>query len=188
MDGQARVMTDRTIGASMRAIDEKSALCGVISAHVKRAALTGDFGTAIDAIEEAVDEELACQREQVRDDCGEGRSIPVPLDRDGVPVMPDDGVWGEDGVRWWVLGLRGGSHPVCAVREGADRGASGFRAFRSERLAHHAPDTASSLADEIVALADETDVDGDTCGELRSIARRLRALTCRAYECRYRLR
>ncbi len=50
----------------MNEIDEMSALHGVISAHVKRAMLDGDPSTAIDAIREAVDEELACQRERGR--------------------------------------------------------------------------------------------------------------------------
>nr|WP_314638691.1 hypothetical protein [uncultured Olsenella sp.] len=58
----------------------------------------------------------------------------------------------------------------------ADRGASDFRALRPEWLAHHAPDTASSLADEMVVIADEADMEDVARDELRSIARRLRVL------------
>ena len=158
--------------------DEERDLAALVSAHVKRAVMEGVTDTAIDAIREAVDGELACQREQVRNDCDGCKSIPVPLGRDGVPVMPDDTVYGEDGVVWRVLGLRTGDYPVCAMRAGSDRWSDGFRALRPEWLTHRS-DTAASLADELEAMCNGLAGDARTATrarDLRGIAERMRGL------------
>ena len=161
----------------LSATDEERGLAAVISACVKRAVREGDPDTAIDAIKARVDDELAYQRAQVRNDCDGCESIPVPLGRDGVPVMPDDTVYGEDGVAWRVLGIGTGVHAVCAVDE-PKFGPPKRRELNPAWLTHRS-DTAASLADELEAMCNGLMGDARTATrarDLRGIAERMRGL------------
>lgn len=97
----------------------------------------------------------------------------LPVGADGVTVMPGQDVYGEDGRCWHVIGVGGGTYPIIAVPHGACTGRGEYKRLKPRWLRHRR-DTPSTLADEIDRwVGSEQD---EPLDELRSIARRLRAL------------
>lgn len=91
----------------------------------------------------------------------------LPKGADGEPIRPGDVVTHPD------MGGRREVTSVCLTGEGVSVGcADGFVTLRTGLLRH--ADTPSSLADEIGRWVDSEQ--GESLDELRSIARRLRAL------------
>lgn len=101
----------------------------------------------------------------------------LPVGADGVTVVPGQDVYGEDGRCWSVIGVGVGTYPVIAVPHGTRTDEGEYKRLKPSWL-RHKRDTPSTLADEIDAIADlgggSRAVVSDE--ELRSIARRLRAL------------
>ena len=97
----------------------------------------------------------------------------LPKGADGVTVVPGQDVYGEDGRCWCVIGVGEGKYPVIAVPHGACTGRGEYKRLKPCWLRHRR-DTPSTLAEEIDRWMDSEQ--DEPLDELRSIARRLRAL------------
>nr|WP_314785068.1 hypothetical protein [Olsenella uli] len=97
----------------------------------------------------------------------------LPVGADGVTVMPGQDVYGGDGGCWRVIGIGGGTYSVIAVPRGARTDEGEYKRLKPCWL-RHKRDTPRLLAEEIDRWVDSGQ--DESLDELRSIARRLRAL------------
>lgn len=151
--------------------DEEQCLAALISANVKRAVLEGDPETAIDNIEEAVQEKLEYERKESYEDGLADHSGRVLCDEDGVPIYTGDCVYDHNGTPWYVIGLYHGIRPVVArviSTNGANKGhvarleasqlthnnATGLR-YLSKRISDLSEDLASTSSDSDIKTARE---------------------------------
>jgi hypothetical protein len=98
----------------------------------------------------------------------------LPKGADGVTVMPGQDVYGGDGGRWHVIGVGGGKYPIIAVPYGVRTNRGEYKRLKPSWL-RHKRDTPRLLAEEIDRWVVSSERD-EPLDELRSIARRLRAL------------
>ena len=97
----------------------------------------------------------------------------LPKGADGMTVVPGQDVYGEDGRCWRVIGVGVGAYPVIAVPHGTRTDEGEYKRLKPIWL-RHKRDTPRLLADEISRWVDSRQ--DESLDELRSIARRLRAL------------